>query len=75
MELISAYEPYRQINGWDKDDNGLSNQALAQSITTAGSAIGALLAGPLMGYGLWKCILISNIFVMVGAGLTLIPNF
>jgi MFS family permease len=28
-----------------------------------------------MGFGLWKCIIISNVFVIVGAGLTLVPNF
>jgi len=29
------------------------------------------MAGPFLGIGRWKCIMISNLFVIVGAGLTL----
>ena len=32
-----------------------------------GCAIGALFGGPLAKYGRWKCIILSNIFVIVGS--------
>jgi MFS family permease len=31
------------------------------------------MAGPFLGIGRWKCIMIANVFVIVGAGLTLTP--
>jgi len=69
----TANGPYRDHMKWnDKDAN--KYQTLAQSLTTAGSAIGALFSGPLMKIGRWKCILLTNIFVIAGAGSTLVFN-
>lgn len=44
-------------------------------MTTAGSAIGSLLTGPIMGIGRWKCLMIANGLVILGSGLSLVPNF
>jgi len=46
-----------------------------QSVTTAGSAIGALCSGPVASIGRWKCLLITNFIVIVAASLTLIQYF
>ena len=44
---------------------------MIQSLTTGGSAIGALFSGPLASYGRWKCLIICNIIAIVGAIMTL----
>ena len=46
-------------------------QGLIQSLTTGGSAVGALLAGPLAHYGRWKCVIFCNIIAIVGGVCTL----
>jgi MFS family permease len=70
----TAFEAYKYKQGWD-DDEGSNKQAFSQSLTTAGSAVGALFSGPLLGMGRWKCVLLTNIFVIVGAGMTLIDDW
>jgi SP family myo-inositol transporter-like MFS transporter 13 len=55
-------------------EEGDDFQKLAQTFTILGAAFGALFSGPVMQIGRWKCILFSNFFVIVGAGLTLISN-
>jgi len=44
-------------------------------VTTAGSAFGALFSGPVASIGRWKCLLFTNFFVIVGAGLCCIQNW
>lgn len=43
-------------------------------MTSVGSAIGALGSGVFAKYGKWNCVFYTNIIVMIGAGITLIPN-
>jgi len=40
----------------------------------AGSAIGALFSGPLMAIGRWKCIMLTNLLVLSGSVLSVVPN-
>lgn len=44
-------------------------------MNTAGSAVGALFAGPLASYGKWNCLMISNVVVILGSGITIIQNY
>lgn len=69
----TAYAPYKIWQDWD-DDNAKSYQALVQSLTTGGSAVGALFSGPLLSMGRWNCIMIANFVTLVAGGLTLIPG-
>lgn len=46
-----------------------------QSINTGGSAVGALFSGPLSSIGKHKCLLLTNVIVIIGSGLTLIQNY
>ena len=57
--------------GRDKD----SVATLANTFLIIGIASGALSAGPLARFGRWKGIMITNIFVFLGNGLSLIPTF
>mmetsp|Transcript_102 Transcript_102/g.199 ORF Transcript_102/g.199 Transcript_102/m.199 type:complete len:203 (-) Transcript_102:838-1446(-) len=52
--------------GWDSD-KGSEFQTQAQSITTLGSAFGALFSGPVLKIGRWNCIILTNFFVILGA--------
>jgi len=38
---------------------------------TAGAVFGALFAGPFVAYGRWKCLIICNMFLLVGNSLSL----
>ena len=40
---------------------------MVQSFQTGGCALGALFAGPFAKYGRWKCIIMTNIFVILGS--------
>ena len=48
---------------------------IVQSVTTAGAAIGALFSGNIAFLGKWNCIIISNVILVIGVALTLVPNF
>jgi MFS family permease len=37
--------------------------------------IGSLFSGPFAKYGRWKCILLTNIFVIIGSVLSLMDNY
>jgi len=40
-----------------------------------GAAFGALFGGPCLKIGRWRCVLLTNIFAIIGAACTLYPNF
>ena len=46
-------------------------QSIVQSLTVAGSAVGALIAGPFAGIGRWKCIIICITIAIIGGSFTL----
>ena len=46
-----------------------------QSLSTGGSALGALFAGPLAKFGRWKCLMMTNVLLIVSACLTLTSSF
>ena len=58
--------------GWE--DNAKLYQTLATALSIFGSMIGALFSGPVMKYGRLKCILWTNVFVIVGNGLSFVFN-
>lgn len=62
-----------KLRGFDEDDSVLY-QTLATTLTNAGSIVGSLLAGPLLGIGRWKCLLLSELLVILGSGIMLIPD-
>lgn len=66
-------DAYAEIFQWDKDEK-TTKQTAVQSITTAGSAIGALFSGPVMKIGRWKCIMLTNILVLSGSVLSVFQN-
>jgi len=49
------------------DSEAADQQTVIQSLTTAGSAVGALCAGPLLKHGRRKFILLLNLFIIVGS--------
>jgi MFS family permease len=53
----------------------VSRQSLIQALSTGGSAVGAISAGPFAKYGRLNCIIATTVLVIVGASLTLVPNF
>lgn len=69
----TASGAYGKRIGWDDDEKTYQN-TLIQSLTTAGSAVGALFSGPALGLGRWNCIVITNLFVVIGCSLTLVDN-
>ena len=69
----TANDAFVRLQNWDKE-KATSFQTQAQTITTLGAAIGALFSGPVLSIGRWNCILLTNLFVIVGAGLTLIDD-
>ena len=66
------YKRYKEYAG---DHNADSVATLANTFLIIGIASGALSAGPLARFGRWKGIMITNIFVFLGNGLSLIPTF
>jgi MFS family permease len=48
---------------------------IVQALTTAGAAVGALFSGNITYLGIWKCIMLTNILVCLGALFTLAPEF
>ena len=42
---------------------------------TLGATVGALFGGPVLAIGRWNSILLSNILILIGSGLTLVNNF
>jgi MFS family permease len=44
------------------------------TVYSIGAAIGAIFSGKFAKYGKLKCILLNNIIVSLGAGITLVPN-
>lgn len=44
------------------------------SVSTIGSAIGSFIAGPLAKIGKWRALIITNLFLCLGAGITLYRN-
>ena len=48
---------------------------MANTFLIIGIATGALSAGPLAQFGRWKGIMITNVFVFIGNGLSLIPTY
>ena len=71
----TANDAFVHLQGWEKDsDEGKNYQTLAQSLTTLGAAVGALFSGPVLKFGRWKCILFTNLFVIMGAGLTIVSD-
>lgn len=59
----------------DKGESTTSTwSAVVTTVCSIGAAIGAISSGTLAKYGKWKCIVLNNIVVCVGAGITLIPN-
>ena len=70
----TAQEAYGKKEGWDTDAQTL-NVLIVQSVTTGGAAIGALFSGSIAHLGKWNCIIISNIVLIVGVALTLVPDF
>jgi MFS family permease len=59
------------------DPNNSDSSTWATIITTVcsiGAAIGAISSGVLAKYGKWKCIILNNIVVCIGAGITLYDN-
>ena len=71
----TAFKPYQYHRNWDDQTDAENYQTAVQSVTTAGSAVGALLSGPIAKYGRWNCIILFNMFTIVGAGLTLVDNY
>jgi len=70
----AANEPYAILNDWDHDAL-LRNNAIIQTATSIGSALGALGAGQIAHFGRWKCMMICNLFVILGCLLTFLPQF
>ena len=48
---------------------------MIQTISSTGSAFGALFAGKIAYIGRWNCIMLSNVMVVTGCGLTLIRGY
>ena len=69
----TAFAAYSKYNNWG--DEATHNQTVIQTVTTLGSAIGALFAGPVASIGRWKCLIYTNIIVILGCSLTLIENW
>lgn len=67
----TAQAPFSKYRNWT-DTEATSHQTAIQTITTAGSALGALFAGPFASYGRWKCILMTNGLVLIGSLLILL---
>jgi len=70
----TASAAYGKRSGWNEDEQYL-NVMIVQSVTTAGAAIGALFSGNIAFLGRWNCIIIANVFLIVGVILTLISEF
>jgi MFS family permease len=70
----TAQEAYGKRAGWDEEEQVIYVLTV-QSVTTAGAAIGALFSGSIAFLGKWNCIMISNVILIIGVGLTLVPNF
>ena len=72
----SGWKPYATVTGIDITDDSTDpkkgRQVIIQSLTTGGSAVGALFAGFVSGLGRWKCLLLCNVMTVVGAMLTLL---
>ena len=66
------YKRYKDYAGNHTSD---SVATLANTFLIVGIATGALSVGPLAKFGRWKGIMITNIFVFLGNGLSLIPTF
>ena len=60
------------INGTNPETGDIDyRQGLIQSLTTGGSAVGALVAGPVAHIGRWKCVIFCNIIAIIGGVCTL----
>ena len=49
-------------------------QTIIQGLAALGACIGSFFAGPLAKIGRWKCLIFTNIFVIVGSILCLVPK-
>ena len=65
---------YAEAVGWSKDE-AVSRQAVIQTISSTGSAIGALFSGKLLRLGSLKCLIITNIVVIIGCALTVLDFY
>ena len=65
---------YGKLNNWD-DDEQTTKVLIIQSLTTAGAAVGSLFSGNLAFMGKWKCIMVTNIVLVVGVSITTINDF
>lgn len=71
-----TFVPYGEVSGWDFDgDEATNKQTLIQSITTLGSAIGAMFSGPFLAIGRWRCLILGHLLCIVAGILSLIMNF
>ena len=67
--MNSAYTAY-----YDWGDDATKNLSLVQSLLTGGGAVGALGSGSLLRIGRWNCIVITNIVIILGGGISMIPG-
>lgn len=70
----AASAAYGKRLGWDEDET-TTKVMVVQSLTTGGAAVGALFSGPIAYIGRWKCLIFTNIVVLVGVSLTLVNEF
>lgn len=68
-----SYAPYEAIHDWG--DTKESKQAFVQTMMGVGGAFGALFIGPIMYLGKWRCLMLTNVFLIVSAGLSLVENY
>ena len=67
-------EAYGKKEGWDEDEL-TAKIVVVMTVTVLGAAIGSLFSGYLAFIGRWVCLLIFNAVIVVGATITLAPNF
>ena len=64
---------YGKRNGWEEDE--FTNKVMiVQSVTIAGTALGALFSGKISYLGRWKCILYANFLLIFGVGISIITD-
>jgi sugar porter (SP) family MFS transporter len=70
----TASGAYGKLNGWDEDQQ-TTNITIVQSLTTLGAALGALFSGNIAYLGRWNCIMVANVLLVIGVGITLYNEF
>lgn len=68
--VTDAYAAYHM---WGAEK--LSRQAQVQTASSVGVAVGALISGPLSTFGKLNGIIMMNLFLLVGSGVSLVENY